>query len=33
MRAAAAIDGPVYVRLGFLRAIEGYDAPFRSARS
>jgi len=28
IRAAAAIDGPVYVRLGFLRAIEGYDAPF-----
>ncbi|MGH7788515.1 MAG: transketolase family protein [Candidatus Binatia bacterium] len=28
IRAAAAIDGPVYVRLGFLAAIEGYDAPF-----
>ena len=29
IRAAAAIDGPVYVRLGFLRPIDGYDAPFR----
>jgi transketolase len=29
VRAAATIDGPVYVRLGFLRPIEGYDAPFR----
>jgi transketolase len=29
VRAAAAIDGPVYVRLGFLAPIEGYDAPFR----
>jgi transketolase len=28
IRAAAAIDGPVYIRLGFLRPIEGYDAPF-----
>lgn len=28
IRAAAAIDGPVYVRLGFLRPIEGYDVPF-----
>jgi transketolase len=28
IRAAAVIDGPVYVRLGFLRPIEGYDAPF-----
>jgi len=28
IRAAAAIDGPVYVRLGFLRPIDGYDAPF-----
>ena len=29
IRAAATIDGPVYVRLGFLKTIEGYDAPFR----
>lgn len=29
VRAAATIDGPVYVRLGFLMAIDGYDAPFR----
>jgi transketolase len=28
IRAAAVIDGPVYVRLGFLRPIEGYDVPF-----
>jgi transketolase len=28
VRAAAAIDGPVYIRLGFLRSIEGYEAPF-----
>jgi transketolase len=28
IRAAAAIDGPVYVRLGSLRPIAGYDAPF-----
>ena len=28
IRAAATIDGPVYVRLGFLKPIEGYDAPF-----
>ena len=28
IRAAASIDGPVYVRLGFLRPIAGYDAPF-----
>jgi transketolase len=29
VRAAAALDGPVYIRLGFLTPIEGYDAPFR----
>jgi transketolase len=29
VRAAAAIDGPVYIRLGFLSPIEGYDVPFR----
>jgi transketolase len=29
VRAAATIDGPVYVRLGFLSPIDGYDAPFR----
>lgn len=29
VRAAAATDGPVYIRLGFLAPIEGYDAPFR----
>lgn len=29
VRAAAAIDGPVYIRLGFLMPIDGYDAPFR----
>jgi transketolase len=29
VRAAASIDGPVYIRLGFLRPIEGYDAPFK----
>jgi transketolase len=29
VRAAAASDGPVYVRLGFLGSIDGYDAPFR----
>ena len=29
VRAAAALDGPVYVRLGFLQPIEGYDAEFR----
>ncbi|MDX2167768.1 MAG: transketolase C-terminal domain-containing protein [Deltaproteobacteria bacterium] len=28
IRAAAAIDGPVYVRLGALRRIDGYDSPF-----
>ena len=29
VRAAAVTDGPVYIRLGFLAAIDGYDAPFR----
>jgi transketolase len=29
VRAAASIDGPVYIRLGFLSDINGYDAPFR----
>jgi transketolase len=29
VRAAAETDGPVYIRLGFLGAIDGYDAPFR----
>jgi transketolase len=29
VRAAAAIDGPVYIRLGFLTPIDGYDAAFR----
>ena len=29
VRAAAAVDGPVYVRLGFLTPIDGYDAEFR----
>jgi transketolase len=29
VRAAAATDGPVYVRLGFLTPIEGYAAEFR----
>jgi transketolase len=29
VRAAATIDGPVYIRLGFLRPIEGYENPFR----
>jgi transketolase len=28
IRAAATIDGPVYVRIGFLKPIEGYAAPF-----
>ena len=28
VRTAAAIDGPVYIRLGFLLPIDGYDAPF-----
>ena len=28
VRAAAAIDGPVYIRLGFLSPIDGYDVPF-----
>ena len=29
VRAAAETDGPVYIRLGFLAAIDGYDAAFR----
>ena len=29
VRAAAAVDGPVYIRLGFLTPIDGYDAEFR----
>jgi transketolase len=29
VRAAAALDGPVYIRLGFLAPIDGYDALFR----
>lgn len=29
IRAAATIDGPVYIRLGALRPIAGYEAPFR----
>ncbi|MBI4516882.1 MAG: transketolase family protein [Deltaproteobacteria bacterium] len=29
VRAAATIDGPVYIRMGFLSSIDGYDAPLR----
>jgi len=29
VRAAATIDGPVYIRLGFLNPIDGYDVPFQ----
>ncbi len=29
VRTAAAIDGPVYIRLGFLSALDGYDAELR----
>ena len=29
VRAAAAIDGPVYIRLGFLTPLDGYDAELR----
>jgi transketolase len=29
VRAAAGIDGPVYIRLGFLTPIPGYDVPFK----
>jgi transketolase len=29
VRAAATTEGPVYIRLGFLSPIDGYDAPFR----
>jgi len=28
VRAAASIDGPVYIRLGFMSPIDGYDVPF-----
>ncbi len=28
VRAAAALDGPVYIRLGFLSPLDGYDAEF-----
>jgi len=30
VHAAAAIEGPVYIRLGFLTPIDGYGAPFRT---
>jgi transketolase len=33
VRAAATIDGPVYIRLGFLSPIEGYDTPFRAGEA
>jgi transketolase len=29
VRAAASTEGPVYIRLGFLTPLDGYDAPFR----
>lgn len=29
LRAALAVDGPVYIRIGGLMPIDGYDAPFR----
>jgi transketolase len=29
IRAAATTDGPVYIRLGFLTPVDGYDAPLR----
>jgi len=29
VRAAAALDGPVYIRIGGLMPIDGYDVPFR----
>lgn len=29
VRAAADIEGPVYIRFGFLEPIDGYDEPFR----
>jgi transketolase len=29
VRAAAVTEGPVYIRLGFLSPIDGYDVPFR----
>jgi len=33
VRAAAEIDGPVYIRLGFLTPISGYDAPFEVGKA
>jgi len=33
VRAAASIDGPVYIRLGFLSAIDAYDAPLRAGEA
>jgi transketolase len=33
VRAAAEIDGPVYIRLGFLRPIKDYDVPFELGRA
>lgn len=33
VRAAATIDGPVYVRLGVLSPIDGYDAPFQVGKA
>jgi transketolase len=33
VRAAAAMDGPVYIRLGFLQPISDYDAPFVIGRA
>lgn len=33
IEAAAAMDGPVYIRLGFMPSIDGYDAPFRIGES
>jgi len=33
VRAAVSIEGPVYIRLGFMEAIEGYEEPFRPGRA
>ena len=33
VRAAAAVDGPVYIRIGGLMPIDGYDAPFRIGKA
>jgi transketolase len=33
VRAAASIDGPVYIRLGFLTPIDGYDQEFRAGEA